>query len=179
MLARSLIKQCSPTMAGIKTGNLLILDQYSEEEISAFNQMAKDKGIAAVFLGIKNGRTLIYVYRPDLLKKDLDDPLAQKILSSEGDRFNTPKECITCLIDRINNSPSFPHEIGLMLGYPPEDVKGFIENSGSGFKSCGMWKVYGDVKKASCIWDRYKKCTDIYSRLYDQGTDIEGLIVAC
>ena len=36
----------------------------------------------------------------------------------------------------------FPHEIGLLLGYPPEDVSGFIENGGKNFLCSGYWKVY-------------------------------------
>ena len=32
------------------------------------------------------------------------------------------------LIKRLNEDAEFPHEIGLFPGYPPEDVRGFIEN---------------------------------------------------
>ena len=34
---------------------------------------------------------------------------------------------------------SSPHEVGLFLSYPPEDVKGFIDHRASGFKSAGLW----------------------------------------
>lgn len=42
----------------------------------------------------------------------------------------------------------FPHEIGLFLGYPLEDVQGFIENRAEGYKCVGCWKVYGDEEYA-------------------------------
>lgn len=43
----------------------------------------------------------------------------------------------------------FPHEIGLFLGYPPEDVQGFLADPGGGrCKLCGHWKVYHDVEGA-------------------------------
>lgn len=50
--------------------------------------------------------------------------------------------CIRNLRIRINSSKTFPHEIGLFLGYPVEDVKGFIENKGENCVKCGAWKVY-------------------------------------
>ena len=36
---------------------------------------------------------------------------------------------------------SFPHELGLLLGYPVEDVLGFIRNEGRNYLYCGYWKV--------------------------------------
>lgn len=42
----------------------------------------------------------------------------------------------------------FPHEVGLFLGYPPEDVEGFIENKARSCKITGYWKVYSDEEKA-------------------------------
>ena len=182
MSDRSLIRQCSPTMAGIKTGNLLMCDYSSEEEIVKdilkFNLHMKNKGILASFLGVRNGRAMIYVYRPRLLKRDLQDPLARKILCSNGYKCGSICDCIRCLRERINNSESFPHEIGLLLGYPAEDVKGFIENEGRNYKQCGLWKVYGDEVKASKMWAKYKKCTYVYSKCYENGTNIDRLTVA-
>ena len=42
----------------------------------------------------------------------------------------------------------FPHEVGLFLGYPPEDVEGFIENKACSCKLTGYRKVYSDEEKA-------------------------------
>ncbi|MBQ7128480.1 MAG: DUF3793 family protein, partial [Clostridia bacterium] len=72
----------------------------------------------------------------------------------------------------------FPHEVGLFLGYPPEDVKGFIENNAKCSKCVGCWKVYGDEEKAKKCFENYKKCTRIYKELYLKGKTIERLTVA-
>lgn len=132
MSDRILIRQCSPTMAGIKTGNLLMVDYTTEkkinEDVLSFNRSNKGKGIVAVFLGVRNGRALIYVFRPRLLRRDLMDPIAQNMLFSLGYKSISISECIKSLRERLNNCMEFPHEIGLFLGYPPEDVKGFILN---------------------------------------------------
>lgn len=46
----------------------------------------------------------------------------------------------------------FPHEMGLLLGYPPEDVKGFIHNQGKNYLYSGYWKVYDRPhEKSGCF----------------------------
>ena len=44
----------------------------------------------------------------------------------------------------------FPHEIGVFLGYPLEDVVGFIRHRGKCFTCCGCWKSYGCLLYTSC-----------------------------
>ena len=77
-----------------------------------------------------------------------------------------------------DESGEFPHEMGLFLSYPPEDVKGFIDHCASGFKCAGLWKVYGDEEKARSLFAKYKKCTEIYCALWQSGSKLEQLAVA-
>lgn len=42
----------------------------------------------------------------------------------------------------------FPHEVGILLGYPIADVEGYIRNNGENYQWCGYWKVYHNVEKA-------------------------------
>ena len=37
-----------------------------------------------------------------------------------------------------DESGEFPHEVGLFLSYPPEDVKGFIDHRANDFKCAGL-----------------------------------------
>ena len=53
---------------------------------------------------------------------------------------------------------AFPHEIGLFLGYPPEDVEGFRLHRGRDYKLCGCWKVYSDVEGARQCFRRSDRC---------------------
>ena len=82
------------------------------------------------------------------------------------------------LSKRLNETKEFPHEIGLFLGYPPEDVKGFIDNRAEGYKCIGCWKVYGDEENAKRKFECYKKCTDVYCAQWANGKSIERLTVA-
>ena len=45
-----------------------------------------------------------------------------------------------CIRDS-RESGEFPHEVGLFLSYPPEDVKGFIDHRANNFKCAGLWTV--------------------------------------
>ena len=72
------------------------------------------------------------------------------------------------------NSSEFPHEIGLFLGYPLTDVKGFINSAD--YKYIGYWKVYSHVPQTLCTFDRYKKCTQELKRRFCQGERIEQLL---
>ena len=72
----------------------------------------------------------------------------------------------------------FPHEVGLFLSYPPQDVRGFIENHAVNYKCAGLWKVYGDEALARRLFDKFRKCTDIYCALWRAGSGIDQLAVA-
>ena len=77
-----------------------------------------------------------------------------------------------------DESGEFPHEVGLFLSYPPEDVKGVIDHRANNFKCTGPWKVYGAEGQARSLFAKYKKCTEIYCALWQSGSKLEQLAVA-
>ena len=176
-----LIKNSSPTLAGLKTGSLFNLSFHSEEErnacLQSWNRVLVKKGLKACPVRLRENRALIYVYRPSRLKKDLQDPTAAGILQERGYCPLFPDQCLSHLIERLKENAEFPHEIGLFLGYPPEDVLGFIQDA-NGQKYTGIWKVYGDVQHARKLFARYKKCTEVYCRQFLNGVSLEKLAVA-
>lgn len=88
--------------------------------------------------------------------------------------YNDLKE----LIRRLRGRKAFPHEIGLFLSYPPEDVRGFIRYGGSRSKLTGCWQVYGDVENARRTFERFERCTRIYCRRWSEGVPLTRLAVA-
>lgn len=177
-----LVKHCSPTLAGIKTGNLFSVNFKNADELRAcvrdWNKALSPKGLRIMPMRFDNGRALIYVYRPSKLSKDLSESLAGDMLNSLGYGGKTPERCVSELMKRLRRNEDFPHEIGLFLGYPPEDVKGFIENKACGCKYKGCWKVYGDETAARKTFAKYKKCTAIYCELFKKGRSLDKLTVA-
>ena len=182
MSEESIIFYCAPTLAGIKTANLFRASFSSAEamksEIRTLNRKLASKGVRVMPLSFKDNTALIYLYRPSLLKKDLTSKEAADILAGHGYYYRaTPEGHIAELMSRLKRSCEFPHEIGLFLGYPPEDVRGFIENKASCCKLVGCWKVYGDERKAKDIFDSYKKCTETYMNHLHKGFSLERLTV--
>jgi len=82
------------------------------------------------------------------------------------------------LKQRVESSSDFPHEIGLFLGYPLGDVKGFIENAGKNSKCTGCWKVYCDECEALKLFRKYKKCTYVYCEMFKKGVPVMRFTVA-
>ena len=177
-----LIRHCSPTLAGIKTGNLFSCDCPDKgsltKALSGFNRKLVPKGIRILPLRVGKGRALIYVYRPHALENDLADPHARELLLSYGYRPENRNACVIHLIRRLRSAEEFPHEIGLFLSYPPEDVLGFIRNRACGHKCQGCWKVYGDEQKAKSTFEQYSQCSKNYFQQWKQGKSIEQLTVA-
>lgn len=66
----------------------------------------------------------------------------------------------------------------LFLGYPVEDVRGFIEQGSDRCKCTGCWKVYGDVRSAEKLFAKYDCCTACYLRQLAAGTPLDRLAVA-
>ena len=175
------IRHCAPTLASIKTANLFSCKYESREELYAsirsLNRRLSGKGLRILPLKCRDGRALIYVYRPNRLFQDLTDASASELLRACGYECCGTNRCIVRLIERLQEGDAFPHEIGLFLGYPPEDVEGFIYRR-SEAKYTGYWKVYGDVESAQRTFQRYRRCTDSYLKQASRGLEIERLTVA-
>ena len=182
MSEERLIRQCAPTLAGIKTGSLFPCPYETREElmadVRAFNRRFAARGLCLLPMRLENGHALLYLYRPAELRRDLQNGLAQEILSLAGYRCGSCECCVTDLIRRLRGRAEFPHEIGLFLSYPPEDVRGFIENRAANAKCTGVWKVYGDEKRAKAMFEKFKKCTDIYCRMWQAGVSLDRLAVS-
>lgn len=176
-----IVRHCSPTLAGLKTGNLFSCSFTEKEElfcdIRVINKKLVPKGLRLIPLNYSNGRALLYLFRPKKLKADLSEESTAQMLKCRGYSTDRVDRCVNQLAGKLCCENEFPHEIGLFLGYPPEDVKGFIENRASDCKCVGCWKVYGDVKSAEKQFGKYKKCTAVYCSQWAKGTSIEHLAV--
>ena len=181
MSEETFIRHCSPTLAGIKTGNLFRCSYRTQEEMRSdvrhWNTVLSPKGLRVIPLRFGEDSALIYVYRPARLQKDLENGDACALLRERGYCTENPSRCVACLIERLKESQEFPHEIGLFLSYPPEDVTGFLEHREADCKCTGFWKVYGDAEAAQKTFARYKKCIDAYYRAWKNGRTLDRLTV--
>ena len=79
-----LVRHCSPTLAGMKTGNLFMSPFESEgqmrRDVQDLNRRLQNKGLRVVPMRFFEQRALLYVYRPAKLAKDLQhDSKIQKM----------------------------------------------------------------------------------------------------
>lgn len=181
MSEEAMIRNCAPTLAGIKTGNLFSYRYNSIDEmrdsVRFWNIRLRDKGVRILPLRYRDSQALIYLYRPAQLAYDLHNDAAKAILRQCGYLPDTAEKCITRLMQRLKDTDDFPHEIGLFLGYPPEDVSGFMTNHARNYKCVGCWKVYGDEKKCRQLFAKYKQCTRIYESCLESGADVVSMTV--
>ena len=177
-----IIRHCSPTLAGLKTGNLFLIDFETKEELMndlrSLNDRLAWKGLRILPVHYSGKKVLLYMYRESYLERDLENGEAADILKELGYECSSSGQYVSSLIRKFKSVSEFPHEIGLFLGYPPEDVRGFIENKAHNFKCVGTWKVYGDEEKAKRTFKKFKKCSVVYYEQWRQGKSIERLTVA-
>lgn len=57
----------------------------------------------------------------------------------------------------ITSSLEFPHEIGVLLGYPLRDVIDFIHYRGESYLLSGCWKVYHNVNQAMNTFECFRR----------------------
>ena len=177
-----LVMYCSPTLASIKTASLFRFSYSTDVELNEFirewSGQLLPKGVYLSILKKGQKEALIYVYRARNLFEDLHKPGVQDFLKGCGYQKGSVVEAIGQLALHLAQRDDFPHEIGLFLGYPLEDVLGFIENKGKHSKYSGCWKVYHNEHEAIRIFEKFKRCKDAYVRLYFAGTTVMQLTVA-
>lgn len=172
-----LILQCAPLITGIKISNLFIIDSANE---GALMYILKHSGISSFRLLKSNGKTIFLLFR----RKQLEQYLARHdvvtvlkgmsyyefsfggILRQFKNRYEAYK----------NQEMQFPHEMGLLLGYPVEDVKGFIVNNGQNYQYAGYWKVYSNVFEKKELFSKYETSKEKLIQMLVNNLDIRFII---
>ncbi|MCR4790468.1 MAG: DUF3793 family protein [Treponemataceae bacterium] len=176
-----IVRHCSPTLTGIKPSNLVTINcsdcPNAMAEIKLLNENLNESRIYFQFIKcLRNNQILVLVYNKSNLGNHIFHDEQKNFLKELGypveKGFNAT---LSELEKRFDASSSVPHEIGLFLGYPLSDVKGFIENKGSNFKYSGRWKVYGDTEYAKSLFAKYGECEKKCLNRYRHGTSIQQL----
>ncbi len=177
---RKLAWHCAPALMGLKASCLMSLSNTDcpQLEVLAEWYNAKLQGPRFLVLGRCRERSLLLVYRPELLKRALADPLAEQMLAEAGYPTGAPLSWqLRRLMDRLEGDGEFPHEVGLFLGYPPQDVAGFLNDpDGTGCKLCGFWKVYHDVEEARRQFQKFRRCRDWMRGRLERGETLTALL---
>lgn len=158
----------APTIRGLKAGSLINLRRQGDDTLAATWRDKKDElldkfRVDALALpqrpacACQYDAILLLLYKKDLLTQVLFTEEAAAILKPLG--YEKCLRCIRCCLEHLTErfKFGFPHEIGLFLGYPPEDVREFIRNRGENSLATGYWKVYGDVRGARRSFRQFRR----------------------
>jgi hypothetical protein len=105
-------------------------------------------GITALALREGTGGVLALIYRQGLLARKLRAGAGRRYLRSLGYPQSGGLPGYVSFLKKRFAGPGFPHEVGIFLGYPLEDVMCFSAGRSSPYACRGYWKVYRRPEKA-------------------------------
>lgn len=169
--------QCAPLIAGLKISNLLNVARESEKLVCAFLKQAK----ISYYCLLKTEKKVIFLlFNREKLEQYLSQQEARDLLIEEGYiEFELGKVLRTFQLryqEHMNGKREFPHEMGVILGYPIEDVKGFIQHQGKNFLHSGYWKVYGNEKETVLLFQKFEMAKETLIRMLSNGISMQQII---
>lgn len=128
-----------------------------------------------------NDYLYVFIYDKELLMKTIRMPEKQFALEKAG--YDTKRERLEDYMKIIKqrfvsyqaDRRKFPHEIGIFLGYPLEDVEGYILHQGKEYLLSGYWKVYHNVNQARKTFCFFKKLQSETVSFIKQGNNITDI----
>ncbi len=98
---------------------------------------------------------LLLLYRPDLLERRLSGLTMQTFLARQGyPQPFTLEKTLRHLQEAFKSG--IPHEVGMFLGYPVKDVKGFMEQRTTPSQGRGLWRIYGPPARSMRLSNLYR-----------------------
>ena len=152
------VTQCAPVLKGVKISNLITMKPGGWRKIRAY---LKKSRIICIPLYADAEKEVLFLYRYEQLEWHLKNREVREILRSCGYESFEVASVLVRLRRRYQLyagiSKEFPHELGVLLGYPVGDVQGFIDNRGENSLTSRYWKVYQNPKEAEKIFDLYDR----------------------
>lgn len=176
---KQVVLQCALLLTGIKLSNLLNVRTDQKEEVF---RLFAGTAVSCRVLYEFDGRMSLLLYREDRMRTHLERSDVRRMLDGFGYAGMGIKETLLLLSIRyqehMDGLRAFPHEIGLLLGYPPVDVAGFMENNGERFLYSGYWKVYGNLAETLKVFEQYDRAREYVIHMAGSGRAIRELLAA-
>lgn len=169
--------QCAPLLAGLKPSNLLIIPMGME---AVLRHSLRGTRIAMYLLSEYDGKQVFLLYKVNELIVYLTEQTVQRLLLDlgyeGGELYSLLQSVSKKYTAHKQEKEAFPHELGLLLGYPAVDVKGFMEQAGKNFLYSGYWKVYGNVRETVLLFREFGRAKEYVVRLVKQGYSIAEIM---
>lgn len=138
-------------------------------------------GVTLAALDRRGGRTALFAYRANDLARILANPDCAAFLTYMGYDVTGVGGVVGELRRRMaayygarDRTAPFPHEVGVLLGYPLADVRGFM--SGARETCRGPWKAYGSARAAQARFRRVARCEGRCRERFEQGESLGELL---
>ena len=152
------VTQCAPVLKGVKISNLITMKPGGWRKIRAY---LKKSRIICIPLYADAEKEVLFLYRYEQLERHLKNREVREFLRGCGYESFEVASVLVRLRRRYRLyagiSKEFPHELGVLLGYPVGDVQGFIDNRWENSLTSRYWKVYQNPKEAERIFDLYDR----------------------
>lgn len=153
--------QCAPVLKGVKISNLVTVRPGNWRPI---REGLRQSRIICVPLYQDRQKEVLFLYRYERLEEHLRKEQVQSFLQHCGYGDCSIAEVLKLLRKRYRDyagaGGAFPHELGVLLEYPIEDVKGFIVNQGQNSLTARYWKVYHNRQEAERIFRMYDEAKE-------------------
>lgn len=176
-LENQLVLQCAPLIVGLRMSNLFVIQRCYLRKLY---RLLKGSRIRLRVLYVEEDKVTILLYQFDMLASYLARRKAKELLLAEGyEKFDI--EAILLMFTRRyrsyrNGERDFPHELGVILGYPLEDVEGFIQNDGKNYLYTGYWKVYANVPAKRDVFHMFELAKETLIGMLHQGIGINEIL---
>lgn len=175
-LKEQIAVQCAPLLAGLKPSNLLIIPMGLDEELA---DVLRGTRVSVYRLSQYDGKQVYLLYKVNELMVYLTEPEVQELLLELGYAGGELYSLLQTVAGKYNghkrDHEAFPHELGLLLGYPAVDVRGFITHGGKNFLYSGYWKVYGNVRETVSLFREFGRAKEMIVRLAEKGYSIADI----
>lgn len=167
-------QQCAPVLAEVKASNMLVLeDRYIKDVVKTL----EGTGVSWRCLYAGEEKNIWLIYRKQALQSVLRTGEARGFLKTHGYEEGTLEQMLMHLGKRFrqyrkDKNVAFPHEMGVFLGYPMADVKGFIEHEGKNYLYSGYWKVYADVEERKRLFQVYEEVRQVFVQEAEKGKNL-------
>ena len=172
----------APLLIGLKPASLISFrkDKFTDFDglLAAYLPCFACKGISVYTLQENAANILLLFFRSKTMEKTLRDGGRRDLLTAYGYNADSSLAELLAELKRRMTQGNFPHEIGLFLGYPPQDVQGFIEQKGRGFSYSGYWKVYANEGETRRLFALYTRCTKEFCQKLAAGENFAAMLKA-
>ncbi len=173
-----IIFQCAPFLKGLKVACIMNLRGAACEELDSFFEGTE---VYYRVLTRQKGRCLVLFYREREFESFLGREDVQEFLKVYGYSGTDIQAVLGRLSRRVcqyaEHNSGFPHEIGVFLDYPVEDVACFIRERGRNSLLDGYWKVYHNPVRAQMTFYAYDKAKVSAVNEYLSGRSVRDIIL--